>query len=272
MENPYKESEEVIEFIPIETKIDMPKPQSVETEKGLMQQVPKGAKDREIPAGVNFVPGNFAAKTAEGNTKKAVNEVEKKTTTGAILATKETTDSKTDIKVMPTAQMAIESSKSEAVNFTPVDLSPLDHQNKTKLASQILSNEIPWLDLVSEKNMLSNTSDKFITFVPVEVKTKKRKWKGTTNKKEAKVGIKEKQLMKLLVAVENMNKAETRATIIKRNRKKRRRQKQRRERKRQLARKRMLEKKHNSVLRSDGFHASTPQSNFLKKKFYSRCQ
>ena len=158
LENPYKEREEVIEFVPIQTKID----QSVEREVGPVEQVPKGARDKENPAGVNLVPGNFTAKTAEGDTKKAVNEVEKKTTTGAILATKETTDSKTDIKVMPTAQMAIESSRSEAVKFTPVDLSPLHHQNKTKLASQILSNEIPLLDLVPETNMLSNTSNRFL--------------------------------------------------------------------------------------------------------------
>ena len=89
-----------------------------------------------------------------------------------------------------------------------------------------------------------------------------------------KMSGKEKELMKLLMAVENMNAAETRATIIARNREKRRRKKERREREKlkveRLKRQKKKMKKENSVLPPDGFHASNSQKNFMKKKYYSR--
>ena len=74
------------------------------------------------------------------------------------------------------------------------------------------------------------------------------------------------------MAVENMNAAETRATIIAKNREKRRRRKERREREKLKIEKMRREKmmKENSVLPPDGYHASNSQKNFLKKKYYSR--
>ena len=88
---------------------------------------------------------------------------------------------------------------------------------------------------------------------------------------------KEEELLKLLMAVENMNAADTRATIIAKNREKRRRRKERREREKLKMEKLKLEKlrrekmrKENSVLPPDGYHASSSQKNFLKKKYYSR--
>ena len=77
--------------------------------------------------------------------------------------------------------------------------------------------------------------------------------------------------MKLLIAVEKMNAAETRATIIARNREKRRRRKERREKlKLERLKRQWRRKKENSVLPPDGFHASNSQKNFMKKKYYSR--
>ena len=87
-----------------------------------------------------------------------------------------------------------------------------------------------------------------------------------------KMSGKEEELMKLLMAVENMNAAETRATIIARNREKRRRRKEMREREKLKVErlKRQKKKKENSMLPPDGFHASNSQKNFMKKKYYSR--
>jgi len=134
----------------------------------------------------------------------------------------------------------------------------------------------------------------------------RRKVKGGAPKQKLKskktASGKEEELMKLLMAVENMNAAETRATIIAKNREKRRRRKERREReklkmekmrrekmkmekmRREKMRmekmrrekmkmeKMMMEKKmkENSVLPPDGYHASNSEKNFLKKKYYSR--
>ena len=180
------------------------------------------------------------------------------------------------------AQLAFdggESGRINKLNFTPVDLST-GWANKTGLVQQILSNDIPALDLVPGADMFFNsTSDEFISFLPVEVTRRKEKGKGGIRRQrlksdKKKMSGKEKELMKLLMAVENMNAAETRATIIARNREKRRRRKERREREKlkveRLKRQKKKMKKENSVLPPDGFHASNSQKNFMKKKYYSR--
>ena len=185
-----------------------------------------------------------------------------------------------DAEEWAAAQLAINGGKSGRINklnFSPVDLST-GWANKTGLVQQILSNDIPALDLMPEADMFFNSTDEFISFVPVEVTRRKEKGKGGIRRQrlksdKKKMSGKEKELMKLLMAVENMNAAETRATIIARNREKRRRRKERREREKLKAErlKRQKMKKENSVLPPDGFHASNSQKNFMKKKYYSRC-
>ena len=220
---------------------------------------------------VEFVPVDFADKTSEGDTPQPFKEV-----SGEKSASEEAVGGK--ITDAAAAQLAINGGKSGRINklnFTPVDLS---RANKTGLVQQILSNDIPALDLMPGADMFFNsTSDKFISFLPVEVT--RRKAKGGIRRQRLKsykkMKEKEEELMKLLMAVENMNAADTRATIIARNREKRRRRKERREREKlkverlKRQKKKML-KKENSVLPPDGFHASNSQKNFMKKKYYSR--
>merc|ERR1712013_188961 len=100
------------------------------------------------------------------------------------------------------------------------------------VVQQILSNAIPALDLLPAGDVFSNSTDKFISFVPVEVTRRKVKGGASRQKLKSKKSAsgKREELMKLLMAVENMNAAETRATIIAKNREKRRRSKERRER------------------------------------------
>jgi len=125
-----------------------------------------------------------------------------------------------------------------------------------------------------EGGMFFNSTDEFISFVPVEVTRRKEKGKGGIRRqrlKSEKMSGREEELMKLLIAVEKMNAAETRATIIARNREKRRRRKERREKlKLERLKRQWRRKKENSVLPPDGFHASNSQKNFMKKKYYSR--
>merc|ERR1712108_89032 len=161
------------------------------------------------------------------------------------------------------------------LNFTPVDLSRTGGTNKTRLVQQILSNDIPALDLMPGADMFFNSTDKFISFLPVEVTRRKKKGgirRQRLKSDKKKMSGKEKELMKLLMAVENMNAAETRATIIAKNREKRRRRKEMREREKLKVErlKRQKKKEENSVLPLDGFHASNSQKNFMKKKYYSR--
>jgi len=229
---------------------------------------------------VEFVPVDFAGKTSEGDTPKPklVKEVvgEKRVQS----ASEAGGEGKiTDAEEGAAAQLAINGGKSGRINklnFSPVDLST-GWANKTGLVQQILSNDIPALDLMPEADMFFNSTDEFISFVPVEVTRRKEKGKGGIRRQrlksdKKKMSGKEKELMKLLMAVENMNAAETRATIIARNREKRRRRKERREREKLKAErlKRQKMKKENSVLPPDGFHASNSQKNFMKKKYYSR--
>ena len=226
---------------------------------------------------VKFVPVDLAGKTSEGDTPKPklVKEVVGEKSVSASEA------GGGGGKITDAAQLAINGGKSGRINklnFSPVDLST-GWANKTGLVQQILSNDIPALDLMPEADMFFNSTDEFISFVPVEVTRRKEKGKGgirrqrlKSDKKKKMVSGKEKELMKLLMAVEKMNAAETRATIIASNREKRRRRKERREREKlkveRLKRQKM--KKENSVLPPDGFHASNSQKNFMKKKYYSR--
>ena len=223
---------------------------------------------------VEFVPVDFEDKMSEGDTPKLVKEVsEKKSASEEVQVGGKITDAGATA-----TQLVIngggKSGRINKLNFTPVGLGT----NKTGLVQQILSNDIPALDLMPGADMFFNsTSDKFISFLPVEVT--RRKAKGGIRRQRLKsykkMKEKEEELMKLLMAVENMNAADTRATIIARNREKRRRRKERREREKlkverlKRQKKKML-KKENSVLPPDGFHASNSQKNFMKKKYYSR--
>jgi len=225
---------------------------------------------------VEFVPVDFEDKMSEGDTPKLVKEVsEKKSASEEVQVGGKITDAGAAV-----TQLVIngggKSGRINKLNFTPVGLVGT---NKTGLVQQILSNDIPALDLMPGADMFFNsTSDKFISFLPIEVT--RRKVKGGIRrqrlKSDKKMKEKEEELMKLLMAVENMNAAETRATIIARNREKRRRRKEMREREKlkmerlKRQKKKKMMKKENSVLPPDGFHASNSQKNFMKKKYYSR--
>ena len=224
---------------------------------------------------VDFVPVEFVSKLAKP-ARKEVNKEASETESAPLPATKETyNDSETEPELSSRLNIGVPEYKAvnKGKNFIPVDLSPRlsAGPNNTNTVRQILSNTIPRHNLMPghNNNMLSNSTGKFLTFVPVSVTTKKRVGgRRKNNLKNTKdVSLKEKELMKLLIAVENMTHAETRKTIRKRNREKRRRQKQRRE---MEKRRRLKEKLKNSVLPSDGFHASTSKNNFIKKKYYSK--
>ena len=249
-------------------------------EDGLRYSLDKKPDDPSTAdAVVEFVPVDFADKTSEGDTPKPFKEVSGEKSASEDSVGGKITDAEEGAAV---AQLAVNVGKSRRINklnFTPVDLST-GWANKTGLVQQILSNDIPALDLVPGADMFFNsTSDEFISFLPVEVTRRKEKGKGGIRRQrlksdKKKMSGKEKELMKLLMAVENMNAAETRATIIARNREKRRRRKERREREKlkveRLKRQKKKMKKENSVLPPDGFHASNSQKNFMKKKYYSR--
>merc|ERR1740123_1279656 len=126
---------------------------------------------------VEFVPVDFADKTSEGDTPKPVKEVsgEKSASEEMALGGKITDAA---------AQLAINGGKAGRINklnFTPVDLSRQDEANKTGLVQQILSNDIPTLDLMpagAADMFFNSTSDEFISFLPVEVTRRKEKAKG----------------------------------------------------------------------------------------------
>merc|ERR1719500_525691 len=247
-------------------------------EDGLRYSLDKKPDDPSTAdAVVEFVPVDFADKTSEGDTPKPFKEVSGEKSASEDSVGGKITDAEEGAAV---AQLAVNVGKSGRINklnFTPVDLST-GWANKTGLVQQILSNDIPALDLLPGADMFFNsTSDEFISFLPVEVTRRKEKGKRGIRRQrlksdKKKMSGKEKELMKLLMAVENMNAAETRATIIARNREKRRRRKERREREKLKAErlKRQKMKKENSVLPPNGFHASNSQNNFMKKKYYSR--
>ena len=229
---------------------------------------------------VDFVPVDFPSRVREGDTLKPAKEAiaEKSATASATASEGRGTDA------APSAQLAINSrgnsGRINKFNFSPIDLlGRAGGENKPGVVQQILSNAIPALDLLPAGDVFSNSTDKFISFVPVEVT--RRKVKGGAPKQKLKskntTSGKEEELLKLLMAVENMNAADTRATIIAKNREKRRRRKERREREKLKMEKLKLEKlrrekmrRENSVLPPDGYHASSSQKNFLKKKYYSR--
>ena len=250
-------------------------------EDGLRYSLDKKPDDPSTAdAVVEFVPVDFADKTSEGDTPKPFKEVSGEKSASEDSVGGKITDAEEEGAAV--AQLAVNVGKSGRINklnFTPVDLST-GWANKTGLVQQILSNDIPALDLVPGADMFFNsTSDEFISFLPVEVTRRKEKGKGGIRRQRLKsdkkmMSGKEKELMQLLMAVENMNAAETRATIIARNREKRRRRKERREREKlkveRLKRQKKKMKKENSVLPPDGFHASNSQKNFMKKKYYSR--
>ena len=225
---------------------------------------------------VEFVPVDFPSRVREGDTPKPAKEaIAEKSANASEGGEGRRTDA---------AQLAINSMGNSGqinkLNFSPIDL--LDRaggENKPGVVQQILSNAIPALDLLPAGDVFSNSTDKFISFVPVEVTRRKVKGGAPRQNLKSKKKGKEEELMKLLMAVENMNAAETRATIIAKNREKRRRRKERREREKLKMEKMRREKlrmerekkmKENSVLPPDGYHASNSQKNFLKKKYYSR--
>ena len=214
---------------------------------------------------VEFVPVDFEPREGDQGPKLVKEEK---------VVASESVGKITDAEVGAAAQLAFdggESGRINKLNFSPVDLSA-GGENKTGLVQQILSNAIPALELMPEGGMFFNSTDEFISFVPVEVT--RRKEKGGIRRqrlKSEKMSGREEELMKLLIAVEKMNAAETRATIIARNREKRRRRKERREKlKLERLKRQWRRKKENSVLPPDGFHASNSQKNFMKKKYYSR--
>ena len=215
---------------------------------------------------VEFVPVDFGSKARKGDQGPKLVKEEK------VVASE--SGKITDAEVGAAAQLAFdggESGRINKLNFSPVDLRG-GGENKTGLVQQILSNAIPALELMPEGGMFFNSTDEFISFVPVEVTRRKEKGgiRRQRLKSEKKSG-REEELMKLLIAVEKMNAAETRATIIARNREKRRRRKERREKlKLERLKRQWRRKKENSVLPPDGFHASNSQKNFMKKKYYSR--
>ena len=226
---------------------------------------------------VDFVPVDFPSRVREGDTPKPAKE--------AIAEKSATASEGRGTDAAPSAQLAInsrgDSGRINKLNFSPIDLlgRGAGGENKPGVVQQILSNAIPALDLLPAGDVFSNSTDKFISFVPVEVTRRKVKGGAPRQKLKSKKTTKrkEEELMKLLMAVENMNAAETRATIIAKNREKRRRRKERREREKLKMEKMRREKmrrekkmKENSVLPPDGYHASNSQKNFLKKKYYSR--
>ena len=226
---------------------------------------------------VDFVPVDFQSRVREGDTPKLAKE--------AIAEKSATASEGRGTDAAPSAQLAInsrgDSGRINKLNFSPIDLGVgrgAGGENKPGVVQQILSNAIPALDLLPAGDVFSNSTDKFISFVPVEVTRRKVKGGAPRQKLKSKKTTKrkEEELMKLLMAVENMNAAETRATIIAKNREKRRRRKERREREKLKMEKMKREKmrrekmKENSVLPPDGYHASNSQKNFLKKKYYSR--
>ena len=226
---------------------------------------------------VDFVPVDFPSRVREGDTPKPAKE--------AIAEKSATASEGRGTDAAPSAQLAINSrgnsGRINKLNFSPIDLlgRGAGGENKPGVVQQILSNAIPALDLLPAGDVFSNSTDKFISFVPVEVTRRKVKGGAPRQKLKSKKTTKrkEEELMKLLMAVENMNAAETRATIIAKNREKRRRRKERREREKLKMEKMRREKmrrekkmKENSVLPPDGYHASNSQKNFLKKKYYSR--
>ena len=225
---------------------------------------------------VDFVPVDFPSRVREGDTPKPAKE--------AIAEKSATASEGRGTDAAPSAQLAINSwgnsGRINKLNFSPIDLlgRGAGGENKPGVVQQILSNAIPALDLLPAGDVFSNSTDKFISFVPVEVTRRKVKGGAPRQKLKSKKTTKrkEEELMKLLMAVENMNAAETRATIIAKNREKRRRRKERREREKLKMEKMKMEKmrrekmKENSVLPPDGYHASNSQKNFLKKKYYSR--
>ena len=227
---------------------------------------------------VDFVPVDFQSRVREGDTPKPAKE--------AIAEKSATASEGRGTDAAPSAQLAINSmgnsGRINKLNFSPIDLGVgrgAGGENKPGVVQQILSNAIPALDLLPAGDVFSNSTDKFISFVPVEVTRRKVKGGAPRQKLKSKKTTKrkEEELMKLLMAVENMNAAETRATIIAKNREKRRRRKERREREKLKMEKMRREKmrrekkmKENSVLPPDGYHASNSQKNFLKKKYYSR--
>ena len=251
---------DVFEFVPVDavSKIEDPgpkeNPQPKEREETFKTDTIKKTKLPDTKQDRTDNPSVVKPKTKLYST----NEPDRKEITNAELATVFLAKPETANKV--------------GVDFIPVSLTPdrlSARQNNTDKPSEILSNAIPGLDLFSgNHNMLLNTSDKFISFVPVKVTTRRQKGKNRNKPRKMKeASEKENKLMKLLIAVEDMSPKERRATIIKRNREKRRRQKQRREKQRE---KRFREKTEGMASQSSGIYASNSQKNFLKKKYYSR--
>ena len=251
---------DVLEFIPVDavSKIEDPgqkeNPQEKEREENIKTET---IKKTNLPDTKQDRTDNPSV--VEPDTKlDSTHEPERKEKTDAKLATVFLANPETGNKV--------------GVDFIPVSLTPdglSARLNNTRKLSEILSNAIPGLDLFSgDHNMLSNTSDKFLSFVPVKVTTRRRNGKNRNKPRKMKeASEKDNKLMKLLIAVEDMSPKERRATIIKRNREKRRRQKQRREKQQE---KRFREKTQDIASQSTGVYASNSQKNFLKKKYYSR--
>lgn len=250
---------DVLEFIPVDavSKIEDPgqkeNPQEKEREENIKTET---IKKTNLPDTKQDRTDNPSV--VEPDTKlDSTHEPERKEKTDAKLATVFLANPETGNKV--------------GLDFIPVSLTPdglSARLNNTRKLSEILSNAIPGLDLFSgDHNMLSNTSDKFLSFVPVKVTTRRRNGKNRNKPRKMKeASEKDNKLMKLLIAVEDMSPKERRATIIKRNREKRRRQKQRREKQRE---KRFREKTQGIASQSTGVYASNSQKNFLKKKYYS---
>lgn len=244
--------------------------------------VEKHNDDKQPAHVVEFVPVESAAKISEGDTvkgrrKQSVQKVTERKTGGNHAA--EVAEIETEINDVISARLDFDVAGSDSANvgvdFIPVDLVralSTDPNNTNKL-SDILSNEIPGHDLIPRNNMLSNSTSRSLTFLPVTVTTKTRIRNNLRNKskKTPEIISKENELMRLLIAVENMTVAETRKTIIKKNQEKRRNRKKMEHRRREEKRRRegrRLEKE-NSPLPPDGFHASNSKHNFLKKKYYS---
>ena len=174
---------------------------------GLRYSLDKKPDDPSIAdAVVEFVPVDFADKTSEGDTPKPFKEVSGEKSASEDSVGGKITDAEEGVA---TAQLAVNGGKSGRINklnFTPVDLST-GRANKTGLVQQILSNDIPALDLMPEADMFFNsTSDQFISFLPVEVTRRKEKGKGGIRRQrlksdKKKMSGKEKELMKLLMAV-----------------------------------------------------------------------
>merc|ERR1719500_1644205 len=143
-------------------------------EDGLRYSLDKKPDDPSTAdAVVEFVPVDFADKTSEGDTLKPFKEVSGEKSASEDSVGGKITDAEEGAAV---AQLAVNVGKSGRINklnFTPVDLST-GWANKTGLVQQILSNDIPALDLVPGADMFFNsTSDEFISFLPVEVTRRK---------------------------------------------------------------------------------------------------